>query len=85
MSSNFTRLERTKMKWKKDKNDNQTLRRSRRQKFFVDQTQSCIFSLNVSTSKKILKFTTINAEQNVRAMADKLEDSDLQKTLLRLP
>ena len=73
------------MKWKKDKNDDQTLRPSKRQRFFVDQTQSCIFFLNVTTSKKILKFTTINAEQNVRAMADKLEDTDLQKTLLRLP
>ena len=73
------------MKWKKDKNDDQTLRPSKRQRFFVDQTQSRIFFLNVTTSKKILKFTTINAEQNVRAMADKLEDTDLQKTLLRLP
>ena len=55
-------LVRGKTKPKKDKNDDQRLRRSGYQRLPVDQTQSCIFCLNVSTCEILYVFTTINAE-----------------------
>ena len=46
---------------------------SKPQRLSVDQTQSCIFYLNVSTSEKLYAFTTIKTERNLRAITDKLE------------
>ena len=54
-------LERAKPKRKKDENDGQSLRRSKRQRLYVDQTENCIFCLNVSTPEKLHAFTAINA------------------------
>ena len=50
---------------KKDKNHDQSLRRSKCQRFAVYQTRSCIFCLSVSTSEKLHAVTTTNAERNL--------------------
>lgn len=73
----WSRLEKAKPKWQKDKNDDKSLRRSRRQRLSVNQTHSCIFCLNISTYKKLHAFATINGDQSLRVMADELEHTAL--------
>ena len=50
---------------KKDKNHDQSLRGSKRQRFAIDQTRSCIFCLSVCTSEKLHAVTTTNVERNL--------------------
>ena len=58
---------------KRKKNDDLILRQSKCQILCTDQKCTNVFWLNISNCEKCHAFTKVNAERNIRAMADELQ------------